>query len=274
MSKTNTEISKYFDRHQIIYTLFWSRTSLHCGFWFENTKSLAEAIVNTDKFIVESLAVDPTDRVLDAGCGVGGTCIYIAETRGSQVEGITLSDVQLNIAKKKASKSPAANLLTFSKQDFSQTNFKDNSFSKVFGIESICYAHKKLDFLDEAHRIMIPGGKIVIVDLFLTRADLNAQEMKIYKNTIEGCAVPNLSTKEDFQKSLEQAGFRAIVFHDMTEYIKRSSHKLYYRALVTYPFEILKSMLQIGRVNFTPIYQRALFDRKIAFYGAFIATNS
>jgi tocopherol O-methyltransferase len=274
MSSSNAEISRYFDRHQIIYTLFWSRTSLHCGFWLENTKRLAEAIINTDRFIVDSLAIDSTDKVLDAGCGVGGTCIYIAETTGSQVEGITVSDVQLKIAKKRASKSPASNLLNFSKQDFTQTNFKDNSFSKLFGIESICYAHKKIDFLKEAHRIMVPGGKIVIVDLFLTKEDLNAQEMKIYKNTIEGCAVPNLSTKADFQRSLEQAGFNSIQFHDMTSYIKRSSHKLYYRALITYPLEILKLRLRIGRVNFTPIYQRALFDRKVAYYGAFIATKS
>lgn len=274
MSSSNTEISRYFDRHQIIYSLFWSRTSLHCGFWFENTKSLAEAIVNTDRFIVECLAIDSTDKVLDAGCGVGGTCIHISETTGAQVEGITLSDVQVKIARKGASTSSAANLLNFSKQDFSKTNFKDNSFSKVFGIESICYAHRKIDFLKEAHRIMLPKGKIVIVDLFLTKENLSAQEMRIYKNTIEGCAVPNLSTKEDFQKSLEQAGFRNIVFHDMTEHIKRSSHKLYYRALVTYPFETLKSLLKIGRVNFTPIYQRALFDRKIAYYGVFVATKT
>lgn len=274
MSSVNAEIARYFDRHQIIYSLFWSRSSLHCGFWFENTKTLAEAIVNTDKFIVESLAVGPTDKVLDAGCGVGGTCIYIAETTGAQVDGITLSDVQLKIARKKAAKSQAAPILNFSKQDFTQTNFKDHTFSKVFGIESICYAQRKIDFLTEAHRIMLTGGKLAVVDLFLTKDELGPQEMKIYKNTIEGCAVPNLSTQDDFRQSLEQAGFEAIVFHDMTKHITRSSHQLYYRALVSYPFEILKSWLQIGRVNFTPIYQRALFDKKIASYGAFIATKS
>ncbi len=268
---SNKDIIRYFDNHQIIYTLFWSRRALHCGFWYEDTKSLAEAILNTDKFIVDVLAIDSNDTVLDAGCGVGGTSIYIAETTGAKVAGLTLSDVQLSIARRKASRSPAANQLNFSKQDYTDTIFKENTFSKVFGIESICYAHRKIDFLNEAYRLMIPGGRIAVVDLFLTEEKLTAEEMKIYTDTIEGCAVPNLSTIEQFRKSLEQAGFKSVAFYNMTDHIKKSSHKLYYRALLTYPFEVLKARLKIGHVNFTPIRQRTFFDTGIGTYGVFVA---
>jgi cyclopropane fatty-acyl-phospholipid synthase-like methyltransferase len=274
MSISNKDIAQYFDRHQIIYTLFWSRRALHCGFWYEDTKNLAEAILNTDKFIVDVLAIDSSDTVLDAGCGVGGTSIHIAETTGAKVEGLTLSDVQLRIARRRANSSPAAVKPNFCKQDFTETRFQDNTFSKVFGIESICYAHRKIDFLNEAYRIMIPGGKIAVVDLFLTEETLTAQEMKIYANTIEGCAVPNLSTIAQFRESLEQAGFEVVAFYNMANHIKKSSHKLYYRALLTYPFELLKARLQVGRVNFTPIRQRAFFDTGIGTYGVFVALKT
>lgn len=73
------------------FTLFWSRTALHYGLWYDNTRSLAEAVGNTNKFILEALHIDADDRVLDAGCGVGGTSIYIAEVTGATVHGITLS---------------------------------------------------------------------------------------------------------------------------------------------------------------------------------------
>jgi cyclopropane fatty-acyl-phospholipid synthase-like methyltransferase len=159
---------------------------LHYGFWYEDTKSLPEAILNTNKFVVGALAVDSNDTILDAGCGVGGSCIHLAETIGARVEGITLSDVQLNIARRRASNSAAVRLLSFSRQDFCKTNFGKNTFSKVFGIESICYAQRKTDFLLEAYRIMKPGGRIAVVDLFLTKENLNAQEMKIYTKTIKG----------------------------------------------------------------------------------------
>src|SRR2546423_1300864 len=150
MPISNKDIARYYDRHQIIYTLFWSRTALHYGFWYEDTKSLAEAVLNTNRFVVDALAIDSRDTVLDAGCGVGGTSIHVAETTGATVEGVTLSDVQLKIARKRASRSPAASLLNFSKQDFTKTNFREKTFSKVFGIESVCYAHRKIDFLNEA----------------------------------------------------------------------------------------------------------------------------
>lgn len=274
MPISNKDIARYYDRHQIIYTLFWSRTALHYGFWYEDTKSLAEAVLNTNRFVVDALAIDSRDTVLDAGCGVGGTSIHVAETTGATVEGVTLSDVQLKIARKRASRSPAASLLNFSKQDFTKTNFREKTFSKVFGIESVCYAHRKIDFLNEAYRIMKPGGKIAVVDLFLTKENLDAQEMKIYTKTIGGWLVPNVSTKEGFWKSLEQAGFKNVAFHNMPNHIRRSTEKLYYRNLLFYPLAFLKSRLGIGRENFSPIYQKALFDRKIATYGIFVAVKS
>jgi hypothetical protein len=56
--------------------------------------------------------------------------------------------------------------------------------------------------------------------------------MKIYANTIEGCAVPNLSTIAQFRESLEQAGFKVVAFYNMADHIKKSSHKLYCQFLV------------------------------------------
>jgi cyclopropane fatty-acyl-phospholipid synthase-like methyltransferase len=273
MSISSRDIARYYDKHQIIYTLFWSRTALHYGLWYEDTKSLAQAILNTNRLVVDALVIDSQDTVLDAGCGVGGTSIYVAETTGAKVEGITLSEVQVKIARGRADKSPAAGLLNFSRQDFTKTNFRENTFSKVFGIESVCYAHRKIDFLNEAYRTMTPGGRIAVVDLFLTREDLDAREMKIYTKTIEGWVLPNVATKEAFWNSLEQAGFEGVAFHNMPDHIKKSTEKLYYRAILTYPLGFLKSRLGIGRANFSPISQKALFDRGIATYGVFVAVK-
>jgi cyclopropane fatty-acyl-phospholipid synthase-like methyltransferase len=274
MHVSNEDIARYFNRHQIIYTLFWSRNALHCGFWYDDTKNLAEAIVNTDKFVRDVLEIGPTDTVLDAGCGVGGTCTYLAEITGACLEGVTLSNVQLKIAKRKARKSPAVARLNFSQQDFTKTNFKENTFSKVFGIESICYAHNKIDFLNEAYRIMVPGGRIAVIDLFLNTDKMTAEETKIYRYTIEGCAVPNLSTIDDFAEALQHVGFGSVTFRNMSNQIKKSSHKLYYRALPSHPFEVLRSWLPFfGHGNFTPVYQRAFFDKGVGTYGAFIASK-
>jgi cyclopropane fatty-acyl-phospholipid synthase-like methyltransferase len=274
MPISNEDIARYYDTAQIFYTLFWSRNALHYGFWYEDTKSLSEAVRNTNNFVVDALAIDSKDTVLDAGCGVGGTSIHVAETTGAIVEGITLSDVQLKIAKRRASKSPAAQLINFSKQDFTKTNFREDTFSKVFGIESVCHAHRKIDFLKEAYRIMKPGGRIAVVDLFLAKENLDSQEMKIYTKTIEGWALPNLSTTQEFATFLKQAGFEHVIFHDMLDNIKKSSKRIYYRKLFLWPIDYLKSRLAIGHEDLASRYQKALFDRMIATYGIFVAAKS
>jgi len=71
MSITNKDIARYYDTNQIFYSYFWSRTALHYGFWDGDTRSLAEAIINTNNFVIDALAIDSDDTILDAGCGVG-----------------------------------------------------------------------------------------------------------------------------------------------------------------------------------------------------------
>jgi len=48
---TNKDIGEYYNKNQIWYNLFWSKNGLHYGFWEQNTKSLSDAIVNTNKFV-------------------------------------------------------------------------------------------------------------------------------------------------------------------------------------------------------------------------------
>lgn len=269
----NKDIAHYYDTNQVFYTYGWSRTALHYGFWYEHTKTIAEAVLNTNRFVIEALAIDSNDIVLDAGCGVGGTSIHVAETTAAKTEGITLSNVQLQIARRRTANSTAASLLSFSQQDFCKTNFSDNTFSKVFGIESVCYAQRKIDFLSEAYRIMTPGGRIAVVDFFLHKDNLGLQEKKIYTNMVQGWAVPNFSTVHGFMKSLEQAGFTNIAFQDMLHHIRKSIKEIYYRKLLWSPVDLLKSTLGIGRKDVSSLYQKAFFEKSIGTYGVFVATK-
>jgi len=273
---SSQDIKKYYNENQILYNFFWSQNALHYGIWDKDTQKLSDAIINTDKYVFQCLCVKENDTVLDAGCGVGGTSIFIAENSGAKVTGITLSDIQLNKAKEKAMKSKVPNLLNFSNQDFNNTDFQDEYFSKIFGIESICHAHKKEDFIKEAYRIMKTGGKIVIVDAFLTKIHLNEKEEQLYKKFLRGWAVPNLSSKIDFQKKLEEAGFKKIIFYDKLDSVRKSSKKIYQLGILFYPITLLFSFLRIIPKSMhgntiASIMQRKLVNNNIVTYGVFVA---
>jgi len=277
---SNENIEKYYNENQIIIemlcNLLWPQNALHYGLWDKNTKKLSDAVLNTNKLVLNCLEINPKDFVLDAGCGIGGTSIFIAENSGAKVTGITLSDVQLKLAKEKALKSKVSKLLDFSKQDFTKTQFKNKTFSKIFGIESICHAHKKIDFLREANRIMKPCGKIAVVDAYLKRTNFNEKEKKIYQRFLEGWAVPNLSLKKDFYNDLKKAGFKNIVFHDKLDSVRKSSRRIYHLGIIIYPITLLLSLLKIIPKSehldtVASINQKGLVDNDMVTYGIFVA---
>ena len=45
------DIERYYDTQQVFYTLLWSRTAVYYGLWYHDTKSLAQAILNSNNFV-------------------------------------------------------------------------------------------------------------------------------------------------------------------------------------------------------------------------------
>jgi tocopherol O-methyltransferase len=271
MPISNDDIAHYYDTHQWRYSYFWSPTGLHYGFWYDDTRNLAEAITNTDKFVVNALRINADDVVLDAGCGVGGSSVYIAEATGARVEGVTLSDVQLVLASRRAIRSSCPDRVSFSKQDYTKTSFESASFSKVFAIESICHATRKIDFLNEAYRLLIPGGRLVVVDAFMAKENLDDQEQAIYEKSIDGWVVPNLSGQVEFLNLLAKAGFSSIVFHNMQRYVEKSVKRIHRFSLATRLINRATSKLGFARENLAANNQQALFRNGLASYGVFVA---
>jgi SAM-dependent methyltransferase len=95
-------VARYYDEMQFLYSSLWSSSGVHYGFWEPGTRSRAQAIRNMDRLVACELALPLGSRVLDAGCGVGGTSMLLAEEHGLDVVGITISDDQLERARRAA----------------------------------------------------------------------------------------------------------------------------------------------------------------------------
>lgn len=232
-------IAKYYDETLPYYRLFWHRDSeskgLHYGFWDEDIKNVRDALLNENKFLADLAGIQPDEKVLDAGCGVGGSALWLAKHRGARVVGISLSQKQIKEAKRLSQEAGVDDRVGFYVADFLKMDFKAESFDVVWAMESVCHAERKIDFLKEAFRVLKRGGRLVVADGFLKRS-LNASESKLYKDFLIGLALPNLSKFEEFGQWMQEAGFKSVKSFDKTKAIEKSSRALYQRCLVAYPF--------------------------------------
>ena len=102
-------------------------------------------------------------KVLDVGCGVGGTSRYLAKSFGpkAKVTGITLSPNQVKRAKELAAEQNVLNA-DFCVMNALEMEFPDNSFDIVWACESGEHMPDKKKYIGEMMRVLKPGGKFVM----------------------------------------------------------------------------------------------------------------
>lgn len=231
---TPQDVANYYDQTEVHYRRFWKfeeALGLHYGIWSEVIKNLKDAVLNTNKLLAELGGIKPTDVGLDAGCGVGGSAIYLAKNIGCKVIGITLSEKQAATATEFAEKRGVVQLVSFKAMNYTSTSFADNTFDFVWAIESMQTAVDKSDFLKEAKRVLKPGGKILIADCFKSYNYPFAKN-KLMQLMFNGWAVTDVVSAEELINEANHFGFVLHKELDVTKEVYPSVLRFFYAAVI------------------------------------------
>lgn len=164
------------------------------------------------QYYIDSMGIKPGMKILDAGCGIGGPAIHLAQKMDVSIEGITVSEVQVNIGQQKILNSELKGNVVIRKLDFHHltNHFSSNSFDLIYFMESLSHSNCPQKVIEGVHSILKDEGVLYVKDLFRKTAYYTAEEAKIdkwIKHNNENFKL-NIITKEDLLLLLRKQGFQ------------------------------------------------------------------
>ncbi len=133
-SKRN--VSHHYDIGNELYELMLDQEHMQysCAYWPSDNMTLAEAQEAKLAHIASKMDLSPGQRVLDIGCGWGGMAIYLARKTQAQVLGITLSEEQLALARKRAEAAGVSDKVRFELVDYRDLAKRGESFDRIVSV--------------------------------------------------------------------------------------------------------------------------------------------
>jgi SAM-dependent methyltransferase len=168
--------------------------------------------LNSTKTQAELIGITKNMRVLDAGCGVGGSSRYLAHTYGCQVEAIDLTPQYVEAAAQLNKLCGMEDKITVRQGSVTDLPYAERTFDLIWSQNVTMNVEDKRRMFSEAFRILVPGGRFT----FSHAARGSAGEPYYPLPWARDASYSFLSTPEEILKLLEELGFAEIRSLDET----------------------------------------------------------
>ncbi|MEL7037375.1 MAG: methyltransferase domain-containing protein [Cyanobacteria bacterium J06592_8] len=232
------QIQQFYDASSSLWEDIWGE-HMHHGYYGPSgnlAKERRQAQIDLiEEFLawgmespMESPTVQPLSEpssfshILDMGCGIGGSTLYLAEKFQASATGITLSPVQANRATERAQAAQLDQRVNFQVADALEMPFVDNSFDLVWSLESGEHMPNKIQFLRECYRVLKPGGLFLMATwchrpVGPTAGELTDDERKHLAEIYRVYALPFVISLPEYETIARNMGFQEIQTADWSK---------------------------------------------------------
>jgi phosphoethanolamine N-methyltransferase len=160
--------------------------------------------------LIARLALAPGARVLDVGCGLGGSAFVMAREFGLEVDGIDLSKNMLEIAARKLAARGLEDRVSLEWGDCLELN-REGAYDAVYSRDVFLHIHDKARLFAVLHTALRPGGRLLFTDYCCGPAPWG----DAFTAYVEDRGY-DLHTPEDYARLVADAGFRQVADADIT----------------------------------------------------------
>ncbi|WP_394174181.1 SAM-dependent methyltransferase [Thalassotalea litorea] len=155
---------------------------------------------------LSQLNIDPTHKVLDVGCGLGGSSRFVAQQYGCQVTGIDLTQEFVDTGNTLCAWVGLTNKVQLKVENALALSDENESYDRVYLMHVGMNIADKKTLATELFRILKPGGKLGIYDVM--RVNKGALKFPVpWASEPGGSSVASLP---EYLSALQSAGFHVI----------------------------------------------------------------
>ena len=223
-----TRVARFYDLQSELWERVWGE-HMHHGFYgidgSARDKSGQQAQIDmidelllfssANTLLQESIGIGGRRvRVLDVGCGIGGSSRYLATKYGANVSvtGVTLSPVQASRAQVLHRERHVHDRVETVVADALALPYADGTFDVVWSLESAEHMPDKLAFMRECARVLRPGGRLVMAAWCHRECPpaLSRTDIHIVEKMCEEYCIPHLCALSEFENYAWQCGLQQV----------------------------------------------------------------
>lgn len=190
--RARKNVAHHYDLSGELYDLFLDRDRQYsCAYFTDPSVDLDTAQLDKKRHIAAKLMLQPDLEVLDIGCGWGGLALYLAETAGVKVTGLTLSKEQLSVARERARRRGLEDRVSFHLRDYREQTGTFDRIVSVGMFEHVGVSHYGAYF-GAVNRLLSDRGVALIHTIGRSDAP-RATNQWIRKYIFPGGYIPALS---------------------------------------------------------------------------------